>query len=318
MFTVEKIRPALERALGTCDETEILERVNAAVEILCTESLYDPTRGFVDICVGCKNTITLPEEVETILAVNIGGRPAQGHDSWWSFHLNGPGLDCRTTCEFDWIDGAMWPVYTDPTEFFQVVSFLTTAEDNNVPLRVYGYDSAGLWITSTENGQTVDGFLVPTTYGSSVPNPDAPLLSRITRVSKGVSKGYVRLSTLDYDVVTGGGALLGLYRPRETEPQYRRITLSRTCTWARIAYKRKIFELYDFSDLIPLHSSRAVVLMCQALAKFDKDLIKEGQEYWSTAVRLLDKKQRSVSPPSGPSIQIASRNLIVDKNDRLE
>jgi hypothetical protein len=271
MFTVQKIRPALERALGTCDEEEILERVNAAVEILCTESLFDPTRGFVDICVGTRNTITLPEEVETILAVNIGGRPAQGHGQWWTFHLNGPGLDCHQSCEYDWIDGASWPVYTDPTEFFQPVATLDTEEDNNVPLRAYGYDDSGKWISSTENGETVDGVLIPTVYGSSLPNPDAPRFSRITRVSKGVSKGYIRLSTLDYDVVTGGGALLGLYRPRDTEPQYRRITLSRTCTWARIAYKRKFFELHSFSDLIPLHSPQAVVLMCQALKKFDAD-----------------------------------------------
>lgn len=318
MFTVESIRPALARALGTCDEEETLERVNAAVEILCTESLYDPTRGFVDICVGCKNTITLPEEVETILAVNIGGRPAQGHDSWWNFHLNGPGLDCAQTCEYDWIDGFVWPIYTDPTEFFQPVTFLTSAADNNVKMRVFGYDSAGLWVTSVENGVTVDGFLVPTVYGTSLPNPTAPLLSRITRVSKGVSKGNIRFSTLDYDVTTGGGALLGLYRPRDTEPQYRRITLSRTCTWARIAFKKKNFELVDFSDLIPLHSTRAVVLMCQALKKFDADRLDEGQKYWATAVRLLEKKQLSVSPPSGPTIQIADRNLIVDKCDRLE
>lgn len=318
MFTVESIRPALERALGTCDEDEILERVNAAVEILCTETLYDPTRGFVDICVGCRNTITLPDEVETILAVNIGGRPAQGRDVWFQFHLNGPGIDCDQTCTFDWNDGFTWPVYTDPTEFFQPVAFLTSVEDDNVPLRVYGYDSSGLWVTSTENGQTVDGFLVPTVYGTSVPNPDAPLLSRITRVSKGISKGYIRLSTLDYDVTTGGGALLGLYRPRDTEPQYRRITLSRKCTWARIAYKRKFFELVDFTDLIPLHSTRAVVLMCQALKKFDTDRLKGGQAYWATAVALLEKKQLSVSPPTGPTIQIRDRNLIVDKCDRLE
>ena len=318
MFTVEKIRPALERALGTCNEDELLERVNAAVEILCTEALYDPTRGFVDICVGCRNTLTLPEEVETILAVNIGGRPAQGHDSWWGFHLNGPGLDCAQTSEYDWIDGFTWPVYTDPTEFFQPVTVLDSALDNNVTVRVYGYDDTGRWVTSEENGATVDGFLVPTVYGTSVPNPDAPLMSRITRVSKGVSRGYIRLQTLDYDVVTGGGALLGNYRPRDTEPQYRRITLSRTCTWARVAYKRKFFELTDFSDLIPLHSTRAVVLMCQALKKFDSDLLEEGQKYWSTAVELLRKKQLSVSPPSGPSVQFAARNLIADKTDRLD
>ncbi len=319
MFTVESIRPDLQRALGTCEDEALLSYANAAVEILCTEALYDPTRGFVDICVGNRSTLTLPEDVDTILAVNINGRPAQGHDVYWNFHLNGPGLPrMAQSCEYDWTDGGSWPVYTDPTESFQPVAFLYNAEDDNTPLRGYGYDDTGKWIVSTEEGNTVDGFLIPTVYGTSVPNPDAPRVSRLTRVSKAITKGFIRLSTLDYDVGTGGGALLGLYRPRDTEPMYRRITLSRTCTWARVAYKKKFFQLIDFTDLIPLHSPRAVVLMCQALKKFDSDNLKDGQAYWATAVELLRKKQLSVTPPTGPTVQIADRNLIVDKRDRLE
>lgn len=311
MFTVDKIAPDVARAIGICDEDAILNRVNAAVEILCAESDWDPTRGFVDLCVDKNYCFSLPDEVETILAVNIGGIPAQGHDVWFQFHLNGPGATCRETASFDWFDRGQYPTITDPAAGFQVVSILDSAADNDAAIRVYGYDINGRWVVSTEDGETVDGFLVPTLFGSQVVNPDAPFLSRITRVSKAITKGFIKLTTLD-------SILLGQYRPYETEPQYRRVRVSKHCTWVRVAYKKRYFELIHTSDLIPLHSPRAVVLMCQALDKFDKDRVEEGEKYYKMAVGLLTKKQRSLTPPTGPSIQIADRNLICDKSDRLD
>ncbi len=318
MFTVNDIMLPVKRALGNCDDETAYDRINRAVEILCTESDWDPTRGFVDICVDHDRCITLPDEVESVLAVNIGGSPAQGHNVWFQFHLNGPGSDCKEGCNFDWFDRGSFPIITDPTTPFQVIAFLESELDNNVPIRVYGYDQYDRWITTIEDGVTQDGFLVPTTFGYQMPNPDAPLIKRITRVAKGLSKGSIVLSTIDYDSTSNTGALLGYYRPYETSPQYRRLRLSKSCTWARVAFKRKFFTLVRGTDLIPLHSAQAVVMMTQALAKFDNDRLEDGQNYWKTAVALLIKKQQSISPPVGPSIQFADRNLIADKRDRLE
>jgi len=311
MFTVGKIAPDVKRVLGHCDDDTIINRVNAAVEILTAELDVDPTVGYVDICVDSNRCVALPDEVEQVLAVNISGRPSQTHDKYWDFNLNGPGLDCNEQSTFDWVDKMAFATRTDPTAGFEVVAYLDSAADNNAAVRVYGYDTANRWIVSTEGGETVDGFLVPTVYGTPMPNPDAPLLARITRVSKAVTKGFVRLQTLD-------GTVLGDYRPYETEPQYRRIRLSKKCTWARIMFKKKFFELRTMSDLIPLHSPRAVVLMVQALKKFDEDRLKDGQEYRTMAIDLLKKKQHSVNPPAGPSIQFADRNLICDKTDRMD
>lgn len=328
MFTVEDILPAVERALGTCNQAELIEAINAAVEILCAESDWDPARGFVDLTVDADRHLTLPDEVETILAINIGGRPSQGHDMWFQFHLNGPGSgrysgsglpqseDCLQSCEFDWFDRGQFPTITDPNPStpFAVSVALNAADQANsaVFLRVFGYDLNGNWITTVESGVTVDGFLVPK---DGTVNGAAPLLTRITRVQKAQTLYPVQLYV---NVASAATTLLGNYRAYETNPQYRRVRLSRGCTWARVAYKKRLFNLVRTSDLIPLHSPRAVVLMAQALKKFDQDRLKEGQEYWQTAVALLLKKQLSLSPPTGPSIQIANRNLIADKCDRLE
>lgn len=321
MFTVADILPAVQRALGTCDESVLLEQINAAVEILCTESEWDPTRGFVDITVDENYCLTLPDEVETILAINPGGRPAQGRDMWFQFHLNGPGSglqnDCETqTCNFDWLDRGQFPVITDPdpaTPFAVSIGMNATDQANpDVFFRAFGYDADGNWITTVESGVTVDGFLVP---NNGTVNGSAPLFTHITRVQKSETLYPVLFYV---NVAAAPTTLLGNYRPYETSPQYRRVRLTRGCTWARVAFKRRFFNLVRTSDLIPLHAPRSVVLMCQALRKFDEDRLKEGQEYWQTAVALLLKKQRSISPPTGPTIQIADRNLIADKDDRLE
>ncbi len=319
MFTVASILPKVQRAIGTCDESVLIEAINDAVEILCAESDWDPTRGFVDITVDANWCLTLPDEVETILAINPGGRPAQGHDLWFQFHLNGPGSGCqndceRQTCNFDWLDRGQFPVITDPNPAtpFAVSIVMDSSDQADAFVRVFGYDADGNWITTVESGVTVDGFLVP---NDGTVNSSAPLLTRITRVQKSLTLYPVQLYV---NVAAATTTLLGNYRAFETNPQYRRVRLSRGCTWARIAYKKRFFELVRTSDLIPLHSPRAVVLMCQALKKFDEDRLEEGQGYWKTAVALLIKKQISVSPPTGPSIQIADRNLIVDKCDRLE
>jgi hypothetical protein len=312
MFPVSDISADVKRVLGHCDDATILNRVNAAVEILAAEIDLDTNVAFVDLCVGTNRCIALPDEVDQVLAVNIGGTPAQGHDRFFDFHLNGPGIDCRETSEFDWVDRGSYATMFDPASGFSVVAFLDSADDNNEPVRVYGYEhGTNRWVTSEEGGVTVDGFLVPTVYGTPMANPDAPLLNRITRISKGDTKGFIRLAS-------GTGTQLADMRPYEHESRYRRMRLSRASTWARVLFRRRNFKLRTFSDLVPLNSPRAVVFMCQALKKYDDDLVEAGDSYYARAIELMRKKQHSVNPPTGPSIQIADRNLIADKRDRMD
>lgn len=320
MFTVQEILPDVQRVLGTDVQSECLSRINQAIEILSTEADWDPLLGYIDICVDCDRNITLPRFIDTILAVNLGGRPTIGRDRWFEHHLNGPGIECASE-DRSWTDIGTVPLISDPTNPFEVVAYLDSAADNNTQLRVYGYDLDDRWIVSTESGVTVDGFLVPTVFNNPIPNPEAPLVKRIVRVSKEVTKGFVRLATLDNEganeYVSEYGFLLGIYEPTETNPEYRRIRLGATCTWARIRYKRRNVDLLNLTDVIPLHSRFALVLMVKSLKKFEEDRPQDGEAYQMKAVQLLRKKQLSVSPPTGPSIQISDRNLIADKSDRL-
>lgn len=327
MLYVSDVLEDVKRVLGTTCDDVAYNRLNDIVEILSTEADWDPTRGYVDVWVGCNRSITLPPQVDTVLAVNINGQPTEAHDFWFKFHLNGPGEDyCRgpnyggpgtgwPQCSWSWSDQLQVPVFSDPSSNgAALVTQLETNIDASTPFRVYGYDVNGNWIRSIENGVPVDGFLVPTIYGVPTVNPDAPLIRTVTRVSKMPTTGYITLWGINPD---GSQFQMGNYGPKVTEPLYRRITVTQQCGWARIAFKRRNEKLTSLDDPIFLHSRYAVIVMAKALKKMDEDRMQEAEAYQAKAVRFLIKKQKSVSVPAGPSIQIADRNLIANKRDRM-
>lgn len=316
MLTVSQVLGDVKRVLGGADDAVAYQRLNDAVEILSAEADWDPTLGWVDVCVGCDRFVTLPREVGTVLAVNIAGIPAQAHDFWFKFHLGGPGQ--FPTVGYQWNDSLSVPTFRDPPPTaLKLGTVLETASDNGKAIRVFGYDLNGVWIKTVEGGVPVDGFLVPTNYGTSVAHSTAPAIRRITRISKVATVGYVKLVTIGVDA---GVTLttIGQYQPDELEPSYRRIQLSRGCSYARIAFRKGEVILSKLTDLLPLHSRYAVILMVKSLRKFDEDRIEDGEKYWNAAVALLTKKQHSVEVPSAPSIQIADGNLIADKSDRID
>ena len=334
ILTVADVYSDLSRVLATNDSTTIYSRLNDIVEILSTESDWDPTRGYLDVQVGCDGTVTLPNEVDVVLAVNEAGRPTQMHDFWFQFHLNGPGayMSEGASSGLDWswwgtsrsghvYDGTQVSVFADPdpSNGTMLYTQLSSTADSGTPLRVYGYDAFGNWIQSTSStgGIPVDGFLVPTVYGTPTFNTSVPPIACITRVSK---QGIPSVGNIQLWGQNSNGTIfqMGAYGPNDLEPRYRRIKLSRTCSWARVAFKRRVQPLSQMTDIIFLHSKYAIVTMAMALKKFDNDRIEEGEAYQQKAVSFLNKKQRSISVPTGPSIQIASNNLIAAKNDWLE
>jgi hypothetical protein len=331
MITVGDVLPDVQRVLGGVDRTEGLSRLNDAVEILSTETTWDPLRGFLDIVAtpaadGSPNyVITMPREVGSVLAVNLGGHPTQGHDFWFRFHLNGPGDGCDYRISgFHWVDDLPVPVYQDPDQTLgnYLECTLETATDNNVSVRVYGYDLSNAWIRTPDaiSGLLVDGFLVPTVFGAPARNTNAPYIKRITRVSLGTHAGKITLNLLNADASL---TAIGQYFSNDREPQYRRLRLGMPATtnanqWVRVAFRKTVDTLTLDTDLIPLPSKYALVMMTKALHKLDNDRAEEAAKYQLMAISYLNKKQESMEPPGGPSIQMADGNLIADKHDRID
>lgn len=329
MFTVDSVWADAKQVIGACDDAKLLRWIGDAVSLVCNKEDLEGIKGWADICtVGCschegtpcgngagcgRRCISLPREVLTVIGVNLGGQPLLGRSQLFEFHLNGTG-SCRTVCEWSYDDkGYGWPTYRDLITPKKLVAYVANPADNGVPLIVFGYDSAGNLLRRQENGVWYDGYRVPTIYGVAVPDDNAPLVARITRVQKGVSVAQIRLSTIDDDGISG--TLLGVYEPDETLPQYRRIRLNRSCSWVRIAYIKSISEFKSRWDHIPMSSRVAFLMALQARKFYSEQQLAQGQQYEANASRLELEAQMKLEPPSYMPPQIIDMSQPRDKYD---
>lgn len=307
MITVGEIEEEVKAVLGTCQDSIFYSKLNEAIEALANLGNWDPMVMFMDICTqGCE--ITLPDDVEVPLAVNVGGHPADFRNKWFEFHLNGPGSEgCGCSCSFSWNDKGEFPTFRDPVQASTISAYPQGTEIGDKSLRVYGFDDCNKWIMSPDcDGVLKDGFDVPiiSGFGAGIIAPYK--VKRITRVSKPITDSYITL--VANDPGSSRGTLLGVIRPNIKEPAYRRITISGTScppnfNWVRMRYRRKTFKVDSLTDAIPLHSVSAIKMMCMAIRKYENDLADEYAKYKALAKEELQLEQKSRSGPNQIKIQ---------------
>lgn len=300
---------------GSCDEQLFLRWAGDVVSMIANKAEFEGFRGWLDICTtDCGQCITLPREVETVLGVNMGGRPSLGLGVFFNFHLNGPG-DCNKSCDWSWQDQGQWhSTYRDLITPGKLVVNLSTPADNGKQFIVYGFDSNGQVLRRKVGADWLNGYQVPTTYGYAVPDATAPTISRITGIFKERSAGSMQLSTIDASTLTG--TLLGVYEPDETIPQYRRIRLNRPAQWVRVAYMKANPVFHSRYDHVPLRSRMAFLLGMQA-RKHYKDLqLADARSFEADAFRLEMEAQQKAEPAVLDPVQVVDRTgSLRDKTD---
>lgn len=304
MLIVSEIWDEAREIFGHCNEEKLLRYISDAVKLLANKGEIDPLIGYLDICTAGR-CVTLPREVELVLAVNIGGRPSLGHDELFSFHLNGPG-DCNVTCDFDYFNVGSFPTYRDLPCPAKLIAFLDRPEDEGATLRVFGFDDQNRPLRTEVNGAWEDGLLVPTIYGYAVPASTDPVVSRITDIVKSPTIGNIRLSSFDNS--TSSGTLLGIYEPTELHPRYRRIRVSTGSNWVRICYRKKTVDVTSQNDRILLHSRLALELAMHAIQKYRERDLGLAMQFEAQATRILTEQESVLTNPIGNPIQVNDRN----------
>jgi hypothetical protein len=311
-YEVSDIYEDIHKILGACSQVQIFKKISDAVEVLGNSGDFDPNIGFADLCVQ-GDVVTLPREVETLLAVNIGGKPTLGRDMMYRFHLNGLG-DCKEPAVWQWEDKGLVPTFAELGAPSKLVAEVALESDENAELWAYGFDENGKWIRSLEAEVWKNGYRVPTIFGMSLPDAGAPTFSRVVRVRKALTNGSLTLKSFDASAVTG--AVLGVFDWDETNPQYRRIKLTgATCAscdddetscggWVRIMYRRSVYRVTATDDLIPLPSRYCLELMVRALKAYDEELLETAMGFESNARRLLNEAQDIKSPVVASPVQV--------------
>lgn len=315
MFQVEDLWEEAEKISGICDEPKILRWLSDAVALTANKADLDGWIGTIDICsTDCGRCITLPREVETPLAVNIGGHPTFGLHQLFNHHLNGPG-DCHMGCNWTWQDqGNTHAVYRDISVPSKIIAYVQRPEDSGKSFIVYGFDDKGNPLDTITSAGRVPGYQVPTIYGYAMPDSVAPTVARITTIVKDFTIGSIRLSTIDSSGPTG--ILLGVYEPDERFPQYRRIKLNRTCHWARVSYRKTNPIFASRFDHVLLRSRMGLLLAMQAVKFYSEKNIAQAHAFEADAARLELEAQNAAMPPTYAPIQVIEQGAALnDKSD---
>jgi len=328
MFQLSEVEAEARKILGACSDEKFFHWCFDAVQMLSGKIDLESLKGYLDLCVrGCscgesscrlgancgKKCLALPREVQTILSIQIGGRPTLGFAQNFSFHLNGPG-DCRQSCDYSWEDkGAFYCTYRDLITPARLVTHLQSPEDNGKEFTIFGFDIDGNVLRREVGGVWMDGLSLPTIYGVAVPEATAPLVARITGITKSETAGSIRLATTDSDGQSGVN--LGTYFPDEKTPQFRRVTLNRACSWVRIAYTKTSPFFKSRFDHVPLTSRLAFILAVQARKAYAALDIASAHSFEADAARLEGEQQMKLEAPLYFPIQIVDRNSLKDRSD---
>jgi hypothetical protein len=314
-FSALEVLPPAKRILGVCDTHKLYELMTYGVEILANTGEFDPLTGYVDLCTESLRIVTLPRDIDTVIAVNIGGKPSLGRDQLYNFHYNGLG-DCAQPCGYSWQDLGPVPTLRELSTPSKLVAFVEHPDDAGAELWAYGIAPDGSEIRTITSNGAVSGYQVPTIYGYALPDPNAPVFARVTRIRKAETLASIKLTSFDYGV--GSGTLLGVFQWDELEPSYRRIRLHQTSPWCRIAYRKAFFSIKSDTDLIPLPSKPPFIAMLHAMKYYDEGDLARAAGYEATARRWLNEAVAAHASPVQTAVQVNDNISVAPGDDRID
>lgn len=313
MLTLGDILPDAQRILGGCDTAYVKRRINSAIELLANKGDFDPYLASVDL-VAVGRILALPSEVETVLAVNIMGRPTQGLSERFTFHLNGPGdMDRTTVLGWRWKDEQESPVFTDAP---MLGKLYVRYDGVACPVSVEGVGADGVL---TEVTPTVVPAAQLATWTPT--GPTALLrIARVRHLGVAAPNAVMTLCVTDPDAPADRSLdrVLAVYRPQDwPEPKFKRIILDRPAEWVRVLFRRRTRPLSLDTDLIPLFSPEAVLAMIRSLKCYDEMQFEAATAYEATALRWLSDEQRTRRAPLMLPPQVNTQTSLLPAYDHL-
>ncbi len=300
--------------LGSCDDLYCFARLSDAQKLIANMGILDPLIAEMSLCVadGC---VTLPVEVETPLAINQGGFPTLMRDEWFQYHANGPGTECWQPWNYTDYRGQVC-TFRDPSAPVYLIAAVESPKDSGKALRVFGWDENGKRIyTNDSDGNLQDGFLVPTVYGFSQRNPDAPAIVRIDRIQKDQTNGFIRLIAINTDLTPH--TAIGYYLPNETNPRYSRIKVA-DHNWIKIKYRKRSFDIMSKNDWVNVDNREVLILAVKAVQARRRNNFDLATQMESEASRILTKEADAKRPPGITPPQIIwADGLPASELDRL-
>jgi len=302
----------VNNTLALTDRAEIIDCIDRAIELAASKANWNPWVGELALCSDCDGCVTLPYFVDTVLACNVGGQPAMFRNSWYEFHINGAGEKgtCAGSMGSTWTDQLGSPVFQQVRDWSMLAAVCEDPVDGNGSLSLIvegetmdAYYNQKDALTIPVSGPSTPGVSVPLLSGIAATDSAKTMFRRITRVTKPVTRSYVKL--LGVPPVQGAQAVtLGYYAPHEISPWYKRIKVSCACGSVRVKYRRKTLALVNDYDVVPINSRQAMIFLLKAIRFYDRDDVDQGNNFTALAVNLMNEVQTMEDGPAWSPMQV--------------
>lgn len=250
----------------------LLRYINMASNILWNEGLYSEQEDM--LCIQLHNCCAcLPRGYETISAARVGDSKMKIRNRHYEFASAGPGLASEGCCQGnccgpnDIIDRGNSSTHAPLGGCKHLYAISDRMEDGeDIKIHVSGIDCEGREVhTCCGEGEKIP------IANNNCDGPEAPVLSdtlfaEVTRVSKPITCGYVRL--FSYDPVTGARAEIASYHPKDRNPCYRcyHFPGASDCCQVTVLARRRWMPVFHLTDPLPIPDLIAYRYMIQALA----------------------------------------------------
>jgi hypothetical protein len=298
-----------------------LDKLTRVVELLANLSHWDPLIGYMDYQLGPPPFyVTLPREVDQIIALNVNGRPGTFRNRWFEFSYSGMGQAESANQKSVWRPCDGWE------EWGEVVTAYDPLSPNYYPM-LWPFTPADIGAVATIHGTDINGNPLMTngvhgitlyaTQNYATAAFGQPQIATVTRVTKQTTQGFLAL------ILTDGAQniqTLGTYYPDDIEPLYRRIKVgtanlgaSTTAPYAtinggivstpivRFRFRKRWRNFTKLTDIIPLKSATAILNMAQYQlmmggGQLSMMTVQAAQALKAEAIDAVNKEWRASNP----------------------
>lgn len=307
------------------ERDKIIDMIQRALELQENKGNWSPYMGTLDVVSDCDGNVVLPSFVDTVMACNVAGRPALFQNSWYQFHINGPGSGgsgpvagwpdgvgysggIGTGLQFTWQDGDFVPTFQPLPGWRTLVAICENPADAGLQLTIQGetadaYGNTKQALTSLGPNDPLIGIKIPFVANSASTDQSATQFRKVTSVIKPITKGYVKLlgiSGIQGEIAT----VIGYYAPNETAPRYRRYIVNSQCAWVRVRYRRSSLNFQYDHEVLPISSKQAMLFLLQSLRFYDAGDVQNGKIYENMAVQLIMEGQSMTDGPGNFTLQV--------------
>ncbi len=311
MLTFGELRASgVADKIGVCsDKPAFLALTHDSVSRLLNRGGWWDNVRKLSVCARC-SSLVWPREVESVLAVNICGRPKQVQ-GYWTEWLPIDGSDyCGRFIGDVIIESAgsvpvQAPLKCNAPRYIR--AFPAYQADVGKQITVYGTDDNGQTImTRRDDGTYLPGVVLTL----AIPFVGTPFLVReVDRVLKDATMGPVRLYA--YDAVTDTMEDMAYYQPAERSPSFLHSTI-RACrrascnglTAVTALVRLRFIPIQVDDDIVQIDNLAALKFAMMSIRAEDAGETDEALRLWAKAIHELNVAFRSKLPEGEIPISI--------------